>query len=80
MAVAAAAAIAGAALAGRIPRGWGWLTVTVVGCGTLAGAVFSLFRPAIASGAPAYGFFVALFGAALIASGGLLGTATADRG
>jgi hypothetical protein len=57
----------------------GWLLVAVAGCGTSAGIVFSLFRPSAPSGPPMYGFFVALFGAALIAAGGLLGTAAADR-
>jgi hypothetical protein len=79
MAVVAAAAIVATALAHRIPRGWGWLAVTVAGCGTCAGVVYSIFRPNVVGGQPAIGFFVALFGAALIAAGGLLGTAAADR-
>jgi hypothetical protein len=79
MALGAAGALAATVLAARISHGFGWLAVTVAGCGLIAGVVYSLLRPSPPAGAPDYGFFVALFGAALIASGGVLGTAAADR-
>jgi hypothetical protein len=80
MAVAAAVALAGTALADRVRGGWGWFALAVVGAGALAGVMYSVFNPATGGGAPYIGFFFALFGAALIAAGGLLGAARAERG
>jgi hypothetical protein len=81
---AAVAALAGAALAGRIRGGWGWLATGGVGVAAGAGTLYAVNHPSAefalaATARPAIGYFVALVGAALIAGGGLIGVAVAER-